>query len=112
MCFQTHLPGIIIFGNVMEIVCKTGYDNSECTTIVIQFKAIFEENIFKRCRPKMTHIHLIHTVKNITEKGRITQGATHMLRNVLHICKLISKVKYMRISGLKARIVSIEGVKP
>ena len=44
----------------MEIVGKTGYDNSECTTIVIQLKAIFEENIFKRCRPKMTNRLLIH----------------------------------------------------
>ena len=64
---------------------ETGYDNSECTTIVIQFKAIYEANIFKRCRPKMTHRLLIHIVKIFAKKGRITRGATQMLRNILHI---------------------------
>ena len=67
----------------MEIVRKTGYDKSGCTTKVIQIKAIFDENIFKKCRPKMTLV--IHIVKNITKKGMVTRYETHMLRNLLRI---------------------------
>ena len=31
---------------------------------------------------------LIHIIKNVTKKGTVTRGETHMLSNILHILKI------------------------